>query len=106
MLNCSIFWTCSSLRFELLSPFYANFSKPKVAKLCEKLSMQAQQGDVLCKFLFEQAGVQLAKMAQSLYKNAEKVFLKLKKKKSFLFFNINIESYSIPLKKIAKIINT
>lgn len=64
-------------RFELLSPFYANFSKPKVAKLCEKLSMQAQQGDVLCKFLFEQAGVQLAKMAQSLYKNAEKELLDL-----------------------------
>lgn len=58
-------------RFELLKPFYANFSKPKIAQLCEKLSIEARNGDALCKYLFEDAGVQLAKMVQSLYKKAE-----------------------------------
>uniref|UniRef100_A0A8D8LNI4 N-acetyl-D-glucosamine kinase n=1 Tax=Cacopsylla melanoneura TaxID=428564 RepID=A0A8D8LNI4_9HEMI len=61
--------------FELLTPFYANFSKPKVAQLCQKLSVEARNGDVLCKHLFESAGVQLGKMVQSLYKNAEKPLL-------------------------------
>lgn len=62
-------------RFELLKPFYANFSKPKIAKLCEKLSVEAKKGDVLCQHFFQHAGVQLAKMVQSLYKNAEKELL-------------------------------
>ncbi|CAH8545310.1 unnamed protein product [Heterobilharzia americana] len=46
---------------ELLEHFYTNFSKSKIAGVCEHLSMIARTGDQLSKDVFRDAGVQLAR---------------------------------------------
>ncbi|TNN07997.1 N-acetyl-D-glucosamine kinase isoform 1 [Schistosoma japonicum] len=46
---------------ELLQHFYTNFSKDKIAALCEPLSQIARNGDQLSKNVFHDAGVQLAR---------------------------------------------
>uniref|UniRef100_A0A095AIM2 N-acetyl-D-glucosamine kinase n=1 Tax=Schistosoma haematobium TaxID=6185 RepID=A0A095AIM2_SCHHA len=45
---------------ELLQHFYTNFSKNKIAGLCEHFSQIARTGDQLAKDVFHDAGVQLA----------------------------------------------
>ncbi|CAH8564485.1 unnamed protein product [Schistosoma margrebowiei] len=45
---------------ELLQHFYTNFSKNKIAGLCEPFSQIARTGDQLAKDVFHDAGVQLA----------------------------------------------
>ncbi len=53
-------------RADLLDHCYANFQKPVFAGLCVKLAKAADEGDDLAKFLFREAGIQLAKATLAL----------------------------------------
>ncbi|CAH8855601.1 unnamed protein product [Trichobilharzia szidati] len=46
---------------DLLQHFYTNFSKNKIAGLCEHLSIIARDGDEFSKSVFREAGIQLAR---------------------------------------------
>lgn len=54
-------------RSDILEHCYARFEKPFFAKLCEKLSIAANNGDPLCLHLFDEAGRCLAKAAMALF---------------------------------------
>jgi N-acetylglucosamine kinase len=49
-------------RTDMLEHCYAKFQKPFYAKLCQKMSIAALEGDELCKSIFIDAGRYLAKM--------------------------------------------
>lgn len=53
-------------RLDLLDHCYAKFDKPFFASLCAKLSKAADEGDGLCRLLFEEAGHHLARSTISL----------------------------------------
>lgn len=48
-------------RLEILPHIYQNMQKSYIAQLCKYLSEEAHTGDLLCRWLFEEAGKQLAK---------------------------------------------
>jgi len=49
-------------RRDMLEHCYANFQKSFYARLCQKMSIVAREGDELCQQIFIEAGRQLAKM--------------------------------------------
>lgn len=55
--------------------FYSNFKKSEIAALCEPISQAAYSGDALCKWIFENAGMYLAKHIQAVYNSADEVGL-------------------------------
>ncbi|XP_046667439.1 N-acetyl-D-glucosamine kinase isoform X2 [Homalodisca vitripennis] len=48
-------------RFDLLPHFYRNFEKSEIAGLTKELAEVAKQGDLLCRWVFSEAGRTLAK---------------------------------------------
>ncbi|XP_014241889.1 N-acetyl-D-glucosamine kinase [Cimex lectularius] len=56
-------------RLQLLPHLYKNFDKSKFAQLCKVLSEKAREGDLLCKWIFEKAGEELAKYLTALSHN-------------------------------------
>jgi len=56
---------------DLLSIFYHNFDKCKIAELCRRLSELADSGDELSKWLFRRAGSDLAKHIQAVYPDVD-----------------------------------
>ncbi|XP_059471030.1 N-acetyl-D-glucosamine kinase [Neocloeon triangulifer] len=58
-------------RFGLLQHCYTNFEKSFFAGLCKKLSLAASQGDGLSKWLFQQAGRDLARFVASVWPKAQ-----------------------------------
>lgn len=58
-----------SSRPEILDHCYAKFDKPYFAGLCAKLAQAANEGDELCRSLFKEAGVNLAKHICALVPN-------------------------------------
>lgn len=54
----------------ILSHFYQNFDKARIASLCKDLSRLAQKGDKLSKHIFEEAGVYLAKSVAAVVRKA------------------------------------
>lgn len=56
--------------------FYNDFNKTKVAGLCKLISVLAENGDPLSKWLFEFAGKWLAKHVQAAYNSAHEVRIK------------------------------
>ncbi|CAB3369440.1 Hypothetical predicted protein [Cloeon dipterum] len=66
-------------RFGLLQHCYTNFEKSFFASLCKKLSLAASQGDGLSKWLFQQAGRDLARFVVAVWPQVQKqpVFQKL-----------------------------
>lgn len=53
-------------RRDMLEHCYASFQKSFYARLCQKMSVAASNGDELCQSIFIDAGRQLAKMASAL----------------------------------------
>ncbi|XP_076308266.1 N-acetyl-D-glucosamine kinase-like isoform X3 [Tachypleus tridentatus] len=53
-------------KFEMLNHCYVDFSKSFFAGLCVKLAHVAEEGDPLCRFLFYEAGRELAKHIMAL----------------------------------------
>lgn len=53
-------------RADLLDHCYAKFQKPMFAGLCVRLANAADEGDALSKYLFREAGIQLAKATLAL----------------------------------------
>jgi len=53
-------------RQDMLEHCYARFEKPFYARLCQKMSVAASNGDKLCQKIFTDAGRQLAKMVSAL----------------------------------------
>lgn len=49
----------------LWGPFYANFDKTSIAKLCEHIAKAAHEGEPLCREAFRIAGVQLGRHVRS-----------------------------------------
>ncbi|CAH1394891.1 unnamed protein product [Nezara viridula] len=64
-------------RLDLLKHLYKEMQKSHIAKLCKELAEKAQEGDPLCKWLFEEAGKELAKHVQAVSKGADKKLLSL-----------------------------
>lgn len=50
----------------MLEHCYASFQKSFYARLCQKMSVAASNGDALCQSIFVDAGRQLAKMSSAL----------------------------------------
>lgn len=59
-------------RTDMLEHCYAKFQKSFYAKLCQKLSIAAQNGDELCQHLFTEGGQLLARMILALTPRASK----------------------------------
>ncbi|KAL1502808.1 hypothetical protein ABEB36_007901 [Hypothenemus hampei] len=57
---------------EVLHLFYQNFDKSKIASFCEALSGLARDGDKLARYIFSQAGEDLARSIDSVAKRASK----------------------------------
>lgn len=53
-------------RRDMLEHCYASFKKSFYARLCQKMSVSASNGDELCQSIFIDAGRQLAKMVSAL----------------------------------------
>ncbi|KAK9501681.1 hypothetical protein O3M35_012363 [Rhynocoris fuscipes] len=62
-------------RLDMLSHFYKNMQKSFIAQLCKILAEKALEGDPLCKWIFEQAGRQLAKHVIAVSRNAQEELL-------------------------------
>jgi N-acetylglucosamine kinase len=60
-------------RFGLLQHCYTNFEKSFFASLCKKLSKAATEGDGLSKWLFQQAGRDLARFVAAVWPKAQSV---------------------------------
>lgn len=61
---------------DLLNVFYGEKKeKSEIASLCKTLSELAKDGDDLSRWIFNEAGKELAKFIQSLYPGASKVSL-------------------------------
>lgn len=58
-----------STRLEILDHCYAKFDKPYFAGLCAKLAEAANEGDELCRSIFKETGVHLAKHICALIPN-------------------------------------
>lgn len=59
----------------MLEHCYARFQKSFYARLCQKMSVAANNGDELCKSIFTDAGRQLAKMLSALVPRADKALI-------------------------------
>lgn len=59
-------------RRDMLEHCYASFQKPFYARLCQKMSVAASNGDELCQHIFNDAGRQLAKMVSALMPKVDK----------------------------------
>ena len=59
----------------MLEHCYASFQKSFYAKLCEKMSVAAKDGDELCQSIFTDAGRQLAKMVSALLPRVDKALI-------------------------------
>lgn len=59
-------------RSDMLEHCYARFQKSFYAKLCQKMSVAASNGDELCQNIFIDAGRQLAKMVSALLPRVDK----------------------------------
>lgn len=59
-------------RRDMLEHCYASFQKPFYARLCQKMSVAASNGDELCQNIFIDAGRQLAKMVSALLPRVDK----------------------------------
>lgn len=62
--------------FEFLPIFYENYCKARIASFCRVISQGANEGDPLCKWLFHQAGRDLARFIQSVAEGASEELLK------------------------------
>jgi len=61
---------------DLLNVFYGEKKeKSEIASLCKTISKLATDGDDLSRYIFNEAGKELAKFIQSLYPGADKVRL-------------------------------
>lgn len=59
-------------RRDMLEHCYASFQKSFYARLCQKMSVAANNGDELCQKIFNDAGRQLAKMVAALMPRVDK----------------------------------
>lgn len=59
-------------RRDMLEHCYASFQKSFYARLCQKMSVAASNGDELCQKIFADAGRQLAKMISALIPRVDK----------------------------------
>jgi N-acetylglucosamine kinase len=59
-------------RRDMLEHCYASFQKSFYARLCQKMSVAASNGDELCEKIFADAGRQLAKMISALMPRVDK----------------------------------
>lgn len=59
-------------RRDMLDHCYASFQKSFYARLCQKMSIAASNGDKLCQSIFVDAGRQLAKMVSALIPRVDK----------------------------------
>lgn len=59
-------------RRDMLEHCYASFQKSFYARLCQKMSVAARNGDELCQKIFIEAGRQLAKMVAALLPRVDK----------------------------------
>lgn len=62
-------------RRDMLEHCYASFQKSFYARLCQKMSVAANNGDELCQTIFTDAGRQLAKMVSALIPRVDKALI-------------------------------
>lgn len=62
-------------RRDMLEHCYAKFQKSFYARLCQKMSVAASNGDKLCLMIFADAGRQLAKMVSALMPKVDKALI-------------------------------
>jgi N-acetylglucosamine kinase len=61
---------------DILDYFYANFDKARIASLCKKISELAKKGDKLSQYVFEEAGMHLAKSVAAVVAKAAPQLIK------------------------------
>lgn len=57
---------------DLLDIFYTNFDKPSISSLCKRIADGGNDGDQLCKNIFEEAGMFLARALSAVIPKASK----------------------------------
>lgn len=62
-------------RVDLVSLFYQDFDKMRIASFCKQISKMARNGDPFSYYLMELSGKYLAKHIQAVYNQADEVFI-------------------------------